>query len=80
MSKLTDNTLIPIGIVIALIGAVVIVVGNESRVEAKVQSVEQRVDRQGEFIGKMSAGDVEFKSEVIDRLARIETEVKQRNK
>lgn len=78
--RVTQDTLIPIGLVIAVISAVVFVVANETKVEAKVENAEARLDRQSQAIVTMQGGDASFKSEVIDRLARIETEIRQLHK
>lgn len=71
--KITESTLLPISLVIVIIAAAFWLAGMSEKVEAH----DKRLDQQDETIATIRTGDDSFKSEVIDRLARIETEVKQ---
>lgn len=69
MSKLTENTLIPLSLVITIIGGVVWLSVMYQRVEAHQEKLGHIEQQQDHIVEKQKL----FESEVIDRLARIET-------
>jgi len=69
MSKITEATLIPISLVVAIIGGVVWLSVMYQRVEAHQEKLQVIDKKQDGIVEKQKL----FEHEIIDRLARIET-------
>ena len=76
MSKITENTLLPLSLVSILIGGIFWLSTMYSKVEAHEDNLNKIQNQQTAFI----ASDNNFKEEVIDRLARIETKLESKPK
>lgn len=71
VSKLTEGTLVPVGLVITIIGVVYWASTSIADMRAQVKAIDERQDRQGAF-----ALDVSKKYDVLnERTARMEGKI-----